>query len=367
MSERQDDIAERRRVQLEESLRSAAGGRLWSAQDLEAANTWGTAGAASVFVPGDRFQLGSAQQYIDLGFSGVSPDPKKGLLEYLKGTGESLPVYQARTGGLPLRFDADGTAVYDPSAYTANYRYEPGPDWFETVIPALILSVGALGMAGVLPGTGATAGASAAGGVVAGAEAAGGLGGLADFSLAAKGTGFGGVGTAGLGLGSGGSAIGLTPALATGGGTLLSGGLIGATADGLAAAAGAGALSSIPASAQLGSLVGGASLTFPTPSPSMLPKTLNDAAGATRSVASIVQSAAAIDAATSKSTPFLAASAPTVNPLFFNLGGQDMATKTGTAQTQQPTQALAPMTLQSLLPIAVLVVAVLALGDMKGE
>lgn len=340
MSERQDDIAEKRRVTIEESLRSAAGGRLWSAQDLEQANTFGTAGAASVFVPGDRFQLGSAQQYIDLGFAGISPDPKKGLIEYLQGTGETLQDYQARTGGLMVSFNADGTATYDPSAYKANYSYDPGPDWFEVAIPALILSVGAAGIGGFLPGTESA--------FAAGSASVPGFGASATFSATDA------------------AAVSLTSA------NITEASIAAASLGGVAGAGASEAFfaTDVASSGAVQQAVASSASTLTLPSAKGALDVVKTAGTVAGSVGSIVQSASLIDAATnprSAPAPILATTQPSANPLVLQLGGSDMATKTASTQPAA-TPAASTFDLMGLLPLAVLVVAVLALsGEIKGE
>ena len=207
--------------------------------------------------------------------NGTSPEGGSvGLDEFMRKYGLTLPEYQSRFGGLPLIFNSDGTATYDPSAQKNSFSYTPEKTFMDYIGPLALGSLAGLGLTGYLPGTESVFGAGTSGGLgglqgsfetgipVQGGSYAleSGLGGLGDFSLAGAGQGIGGVGTAGLGLGSGGSAIGLTPGLATGGGTLLGGGAIGGMADSLAALGGAGSLSSLPATAQLGSLVGSSSI-----------------------------------------------------------------------------------------------------------
>ena len=60
----------------------------------------------------------SAQELASWGFAGggAGPDPMIGLPEWLTKNNMSLQDFQTQTGGLPLVFNDDGTATYDPSA-----------------------------------------------------------------------------------------------------------------------------------------------------------------------------------------------------------------------------------------------------------
>jgi len=238
----------------------------WSADELDFLLQNPESRSAGDYIqPGNTIELPQGAdlwKYLNsLGVAGgASPDPMTGLPAFMAQKGLTLPQYQQQYGGLPLSFSEDGkTATYDPSFVKNAYSYEPGPDWFETVIPALILGMGAAGLGGFLPGTesifGGTASAATAGGAkAAGAGATGaieaGTAGLADFSLANAPSVFGP--TSGLGLNTAG--IGLTPELiAAGGGAGAFGlpaglGLQAVTAAGVpltAAAMGAGAASTL--------------------------------------------------------------------------------------------------------------------------
>ena len=197
---------------------------------------------------------------MDLG-SGASPNETMGLQDYLNNNQLTLQQYVEQTQSQPFKWNNDGSVTYDPAYQKVAYEHTPASHGRNLKIGlGLFAALTGAGLAGIGQGAataGATGGSTAGAAGVSGASAAG--GGLAsEFALvpAGSGAGLGGVGTSGLGLGTAGSSIGLTPGLATAGGTALSGGAIGAAANTLAGAAGVGALSSIPTTAQLASMLG---------------------------------------------------------------------------------------------------------------
>lgn len=321
MSDSQEAKRERRAQAAAESLRSAAGGRMWNADDFETAANWGL-DPASLFVPGDTFKLSGIQDYKALGFANTSPDPQLGLDQYLGSRGEDLQSFAKRTGGLPLRFNDDGTATYDPSAQTQIFTFEGKSEWWETAVPIAFAALATAGLTGYLPGTES----------VFGAAEAGGLGALNSFDTGAM---------AEI-LGTNVASSGVTT-----GASLL-------------------AENSFDTGAMQAVLERtGSTLTIPAGT-SAIADVFKTGASVASSVGTIVQSGAVLDRAINGADPMPIASSPASNPLILNFGAQDMATKTATQPSSTP--AAAPMNLQSLLPIAVLVVAVLALsGEIKGE
>jgi hypothetical protein len=132
----------------------------WSADELDFLLQNPESRSAGDYIqPGNTIELPQGAdlwKYLNsLGVAGgASPDPMTGLQAFMAQKGLTLPQYQQQYGGLPLSFSEDGkTATYDPSFVKNAYSYEPGPDWFESVIPALILGMGAAGLGGFLPGT----------------------------------------------------------------------------------------------------------------------------------------------------------------------------------------------------------------------
>lgn len=330
MSDSQEAKRIKRAKIAEDELRSAAGGRMWNADDFEKAANYGLDPAA-IFVPGDTFKLSGIQDYKALGFANTSPNPQLGLDQYLGSRSETLQDFQARTNGLPLIFNADGTATFAPDAQKQTFSYEGKAEWWETAVPIAFAAFAGAGLGGFLPGTESvfTASAGATSGVSIAQSAA-----------------------AGIMEGVGGAAVG-------------SAGLTTAQVIGTATAAGAGAGLLAENSFDSGAMQsvldrGSSTLTLPTAS--SIANTFKTAASVAGAVGSIATSAAAIDAATG-AKPVLSAPLPSANPLIINLGASDMATKTATAQPAA-TPAAQTINLQSLLPIAVLVVAVLALGDL---
>lgn len=255
MSDSQEAKQERQRQRVIAQLQSGDP-RLITADDLARAQQMGI--SVSEFIrPGDSIALPDYAAYQNLGFSNASPQETAGLGQFLAANGLSLADYQNQFGGLPFRFNPDGTAVYDPSAQTNAYEYTPASYARNQMIGlGLMGALTGAGLMGLGQGAGVAAGGSSVNSVAPS------LGGLSEFSLAAPGVGYGGVGTAGTGLslGSTGGAIGGTAAeLAAAGGVglgemagigagtgaglglnLPSGGVIGQTAGNLANAAGVG-------------------------------------------------------------------------------------------------------------------------------
>lgn len=344
MSDSQEAKRIKRAKLAEDELRSAAGGRMWNAEDFEKAANWGL-DPAGIFVPGDTFKLSGIQDYKALGFANTSPNPQLGLDQYLGSRGESLQDFQARTAGLPLIFNADGTATFAPDAQKQTFSFEGKSEWWETAVPIAFAAFAGAGLGGFLPGTESvfTAGASAgAGGISIGQSAAAGV---------MEGVGAAAVGSAGA-----------------------------TTAQVIAAAGAAGAGAGLLAenSFDTGAMNailerGPSTLTLPTASSAI--NAIKTAGSIASSVGSIVTSANIIDSATGSSnvpknltlTPqqeqWRAMNFDPNFPRSENI----MATKTATTQPAS-TPAAASFNLQSLLPIAVLVVAVLALsGELGGE
>lgn len=353
MSDSQEAKRERTAAKVEASLRSAAGGRLWSAEDFDRAAQFGLT-PANIFVPGDTFTLGTVNDYVKLGFANTSPDPLRGLTEYLGQKSESLQDFQARTGGLPLVFNADGTATYDPSVQRVAYSYDnPDDGAFHKIAPLVFATVAGAGLGGFLPGTESVF--SGLGSAAAGAaETVPGFGASATFTAAD---------TAAVSFG----AANITEATIAGASL---GGVAGAglTETFLVSDVATGSNALQTAAAKAGS-------SIVTPSSSAASGALDvfkTGASVVSAGAGLVQSAAVLDNALSGGTKAPATALPiissgTPNPTVIHLG-TDMATKTSTAQPTATTPAPTALNLQSLLPIAVLVVAVLALsGEMKGE
>ncbi len=115
----------------------------------------------------------------------------------------------------------------------------------------------------------------------------------------------------------------------------------------------------------------GSTLTLPSASTGAAAlSTLKTGAEVAKSVGAITSSALLIDSAVSGTKPSTGAPvAPAQNPIFLTLGGQDTMA-TASKQTAQPASATATaksFDWQSLLPLAVLVVVVVALSDeLKG-
>lgn len=213
---------------------------------------WDTANLQSmvdsgVNVPtGARFRAPtSATELASWGFAGggAGPDPMIGLDEWLRKNNMSLQQFQEKYGGLPLVFNSDGTATYDPSAQRQSFSYlNPDDGAFHKIAPLMFAALTGAGLAGI--GQAATPLSAPAAGA----------GSLADFSLATAGQGIGGVGTAGLGLNTAG--IGLTPELIAAGG--------GAGAMGIGGGLGLQAVSTL-GEPLLASTMGSAASSMPVP------------------------------------------------------------------------------------------------------
>lgn len=342
MSEAQEAKAERRARQMALATRPGDDG-LWSLADLRARTD------AGVDVPaGARFRFDGLRDVLDAGFvGGGSPNERMGVEDFIRSQGITVPQYQERYGGLPLVFNDDGTATFDPAAQRNAWSYTPANwDRYWQIPAVAVAAMTGAHLAGLGQAAAAPVAAETAAVVVP-----------ADFALVpvGSGVGIGGVGTAGVGLGTAGSAVGLTPTLATAGGTMLSGGVIGATADALAAAAGAGALSSIPVTAQLASGMGAAATVAAPTLPN--PKTIADAARAASAVTSAARAIAGPGAAPSRD--LLAAPRPSASPFFVNVGEPIMATAPKAAATQPVKAPAFGADLQALLPVVVVAVAVL--------
>lgn len=193
MSDSQDAKAAKR--QREAALAYTPGDDgLWDWEALSNAVNYGNG------VPvGAKFKApATMQDLLSIGVgNGASPDGgSTGLDKFLSDHNLTLPQYQRIYGGLPLTFNGDGTATYDPSAQKNLFSYIPEKTFMDYAGPIMMAVLGGAGLAGLGAGT------------AAGSE----------FALAPAGTGIGGVGTAGLGLNT--SGIGLTPGLIQAGGGL---------------------------------------------------------------------------------------------------------------------------------------------------
>lgn len=306
MSESADSRREAKEQARARQLTSLPGGRLWTADELIEANAIGVT-PRNLFVPGDRFKLGSVDEYVQLGFANSSPDPTRGLTEYLAGTREPFRAFVERTASAPLRFGEDGLATYDPTAQRVAYDYQgDGDGWFHQIMPAVFGAFAGAGLAGLLPGTTSVfSGAAAAGAELGGA------------SLGAE-------------------------ELFAGLNSLVPGG------SGVAEA-----------------IAAGSTLTVPPGSGSLL-DVLKTGASVASAGASVAQAASGFAQAAPAPRQLGGLVMPGTVPYSLTVGASDMTPNK--KATSPATPAGLPGELTALLPIVVLAVAALALlGDLKGD
>lgn len=161
MSDSQDAKSERARRQQAMLLQPGDGG-LWNPADLQFMVDQGLS------VPtGARFRAPTtAQELASWGFAGggAGPDPMTGLDQWLQKNNMSLQDFQTKFGGLPLVFNADGTATYDPSAQRQSFSYNnPDDGLFHKLAPLALGGIATAGLGGFLPGTESIFGGAAAG------------------------------------------------------------------------------------------------------------------------------------------------------------------------------------------------------------
>lgn len=141
----------------------APGPRTWTNDTFN--EFWTNPDAGGRFDPrqGDIFPITTAEDLVKWGFGNQSPDPTKGLTEWLPGTGMTLQQFQEASNSLPFRFTPEG-AVYDQSARQNPLDYVGTPDWREKVWPLIIAAIATAGAAGLGQGAAAaTAGEAGAG------------------------------------------------------------------------------------------------------------------------------------------------------------------------------------------------------------
>ena len=165
MSDAQDGKNAKRARALAQSYTADESTGLWDPAQLQFMVDQGLS------VPtGARFRAPtSATELASWGFSGggAGPDPMIGLQQWLDKSGVSLQDFQAKTGGLPLTFNDDGTATYDPSAQRQSFSYlNPDDGTFHKIAPLMFAALTGAGLAGV-----GTAGATGAGMVGGGGAA----------------------------------------------------------------------------------------------------------------------------------------------------------------------------------------------------
>lgn len=139
---------------------------LWNLDDIQARQD------VDIEVPpGARFSLKDPNELFRRNlFGGASPMPNMGLQEWIGKHGMDLPTYQKQFGSLPLQFNNDGTATYDPAFQRVSFEHVPSSYARNQTIGLSLISM--------LAGTGfAGLGGAAAEGASAGAAAAGGTGG----------------------------------------------------------------------------------------------------------------------------------------------------------------------------------------------
>jgi hypothetical protein len=165
MSDSQEAKQERQRQRVIAQLQSGDP-RMITADDLARAQQMGI--SVSEFIrPGDSIALPDYAAYQNLGFSNASPQETAGLGQFLAANGLSLADYQSQFGGLPFRFNPDGTAVYDPSAQTNAYEYTPASYGRNQMIGlGLMGALTGAGLMGLGQGAGAVAGEAAGAGAV---------------------------------------------------------------------------------------------------------------------------------------------------------------------------------------------------------
>lgn len=240
MSDSQDAKNERRARQAAQALiDNATPDKIWSIDEVKRVTDAGLTLPTGVRIKAPT----NAKDILNMGLGAASsPEQRTDLDAFLAQNNLTLREYNDQFQAQPFTWNDDGTVTYDPSVQVNQFGYRPAS--YDRVARNAALSFAALVGGAALQGAFAAPAATTAGTT------------LGEFALAGQGAGIGGVGTSGLGLGTAGSSIGLTPTLATAGGTTLSGGAIGAAANTLAGAAGVGALEAIPAVAQLASQLG---------------------------------------------------------------------------------------------------------------
>lgn len=156
MSDSQDGKNSKRARALAQSYTADESTGLWDPMQLQFMVDQG------LEVPvGARFRAPtSATELASWGFAGggASPDSMTGLQEYLAKNGVSLQDFQSKTGGLPLVFNDDGTATFDPSAQKQSFSYNnPDDGLFHKIAPLLFagLATGGFGLANAAPATAA--------------------------------------------------------------------------------------------------------------------------------------------------------------------------------------------------------------------
>lgn len=333
MSEAQEAKAERRARQMALATRPGDDG-LWSLADLRARTD------AGVDVPaGARFRFTNLRDVLDAGFvSGGSPNERMGVEDFIRSQGITVPQYQDRYGGLPLVFNDDGTATFDPAAQRNAWSYTPA-NWDRYwQIPAVAVAamtgahLAGLGQAAAAPVAAETAA------VVVPAELS--------ASAAAQEL-FAGMNS----LVPGGA--GVTEAIAA------------STAQGLGASAGAEELFTqlnnfVPGGSGVKEAIAAQSLWSSLPSATQAASSLKAAADVARATGAVAGAARAIAGpGAAPSRDLLAAPRPSLSPFFVNVGEPIMATAPKAAATQPAKAPAFGADLQALLPVVVVAVAVL--------